>query len=69
MSDLPRIAPTPGASVAPVRPTRKPGREPRHKPGRDSKSDSTTEEDDRDAEEASISDDEPGKGGSINLRV
>ena len=73
MSELPRIMPIPGASVPPVRPSRRTGREPRRKSGDDSKptrpSSDATEEIDEDVSDPTGTEDEPAKGGSINLRV
>lgn len=67
MSEIHRVnPPQPGTSIPPVRPTRKPGREPKkRREGRRPPA--------RDAEDAPASepagDEDPSKGSSIDLRV
>ena len=73
MSELPRIMPIPGASIPPVRPIRRPGREPRRNPERDPKParppPESDEESNQEAPDPTAIEDEPAKGGSINLHV
>ncbi len=65
MSDLPRITPTSGVTIPPIRPTRESSREPR-KSRREKKRE---RDEDETPESVGPTEDEPGKSGSINLRV
>lgn len=67
MSELPRISPVNGTTIPPVRPTRKPRRE--RKKSRDEKPPERDRSEEDGFEPDDPTEDEPGKGGSINLRV